>query len=280
MSWRTEIANVDTSKDYRSFLKKFRDIYSRYEHTLELEKALLEANVGTLTFLDPSEELYMYAVQIWENALFFIKNPSYDVMVKAVESFSGAIYYVKEQTEELCLLACKKNGQELANCEFQTEEICKVAMENDPDSIRCIENQTEEFCWTALRHNVDNIRFIDSPTEEMVWYAVYNDVDPSCLKWLEISTVTKIDIVKHNIVYLFPFSECEEVVNAAYEEYGSSVVEYLLTPPYDWCLELVLQDPSMFNSIPYEMMLPISKELGMFKAELNKALSYYDSDDE
>ena len=162
---------------------------------------------------DPSEELMMEAVRLWnfDAILAYIKKPTYKVCLCAVKKNSKNLEFSPFQTEEIQLEAIRKNAWIILDIEHktpvlitealkskgiliahlpQTEENCLLAVQSK-DALDYVRNQTPEICRVALKMNpVNAMPSIENLTLELCQYAY--SIEPETLYYIPYALRAKL----------------------------------------------------------------------------------------
>jgi hypothetical protein len=158
-------AQIVNGKTNKLVIKKITDIKKHYLFT-DYEWCLnaVQQSIFNLQFItNPTEDIYLVAVNANGNALKYITNQTADICMEAICANPEAIIYVKNQSLNMCLAVVVQDGLLLQYVKNQTDEICKAAIENTFHALLFVKDQTDELCYYAVQQNSLAINYIRDP---------------------------------------------------------------------------------------------------------------------
>lgn len=104
----------------------------------------------------------------------YIKNPTEKMYIIAIQGYPYLIKDIKNPSEKLCLTAVKTEPKTLQFIDNQTEKMCEIAIRHDPENMQYVKNLTMYLYTLPLDYYICThpIVYSSDPTYEMCLNAV------------------------------------------------------------------------------------------------------------
>lgn len=194
------------------------------DQTEDIQMVAINRSKGTaIRYIDnPSVNVQKEAIRIGgEIIMFLIKNPSEEIKMFAIDMYPYSLEYIKDPSYEMQKRAIMKCGRVIKFVPNPSEELQLIAINDDWGNIECIINPAKFVLRKVIEISPRAIKYIKNPSEEIQMLAVMNDNIDNVIQFIEkpISEVQKLAVEKSILSFLHIKNPSDDVVRYVYSKF-------------------------------------------------------------
>jgi len=231
-------------------LKEILEKYPRMikfirEPSDEWNKIAIDADYKTIKYMNLSEKMQYYALEVNPDSINYITKPSEELILRATEldplvfiDVSGNLTskgmlkyginkYMKKSSikyVKICDHLLSVYGDEIEPIKGGSEEMIKKLIEENENNIKWFDDLSDEICMIALKKNKTIFKYIKNPSEEIKLLAVI--LFPKNIKYLDETSnkdIYEVAIIKKPEIIKILKKPTKELIKLAIKMDGSIV---------------------------------------------------------